>query len=437
VRLCATLLWSDLELLKTLPDTLERAQQELALQVALGVPLTATRGQTSLEGERAHTRARELCQQLGQPPQLFPTLYGLWGFYFVRGELPTTRELGEQLLSLAQREQDPALLMDAHRALERVLYHLGEFAPAREHCEQALALYNSQRRGTSAFNPGVSSLSLATLVLWHLGYPDQALKKSQEALTLAQTLSHPLSLVYALGYAVRFHQPRREKQAVQERAEAALTLATEQGFPFWLGLLSIQRGWVLAEQGQVEEGITQIRQGIAAYQAARAELDRPYYLALLAEAYGKVRQIQEGLTVLAEALAVVNKNGERLWEPELYRLQGELTLQKFQVSGFKFQVNNPQAAFRNPQLEEAEECFHRAIEIARKQRAKSLELRAVMSLSRLWQQQGKKEEARQMLAETYGWFTEGFDTKDLQEAKALLDELTPRLAVESSQKEPL
>jgi predicted ATPase len=185
---------------------------------------------------------------------------------------------------------------------------------------------------------------------------------------------------------------------------------------------TIRRGWALAEQGQGEEGITQIRQGLASYQAIGAEVGRSYYLALLAEAYGKVGPLEEGLSVLAEALAIVDKTGERYYEAELYRLKGKLTLQKFQVSGPTFQVDNPQSAIRIPQLE-AEECFLKAIEIARKQQAKSLELRAVMSLSRLWQQQGKKDEAQQMLAEVYGWFTEGFDTVDLQEAKALLEEL--------------
>ncbi len=186
------------------------------------------------------------------------------------------------------------------------------------------------------------------------------------------------------------------------------------------------RGWALAEQGQGEEGIVQIRQGLSAWQATGAELARPYILALLAEAYGKGGQAEEGLSVLAEALAVVDKTGERCHEAELYRIKGELTRQKFQVSGSKFQVPpSPQPLIPSPQAEaEAEACFHTAIEIARRQQAKSLELRAVMSLSRLWQQQGKKEEARQMLSEIYSWFTEGFDTADLQEAKALLEELT-------------
>src|SRR5262249_8539601 len=346
-------------------DTPEHLQQELTLQVALGVPLIATKGEASLEVEKAYTRARELCQRVGQTPQLFPTLYGLWGFYFVRGELAPTRGLGGQLLALAQREQDPALLLVAHFALGFTLYHLGEFAPAREHCEQALALYDPQRRGASVFHPGVSSLSLAALVLWHLGYPDQALKRSREALTLAQELSQPFSLVYALFYAARFHQPRREGQAVKERAETVLTLATERGFPHWLSYGTILRGWALAEQGEGEEGIAQMRQGLAGQSTFRTRLDRPYFLALLAEAYGKVGQVEEGLTVLAEALAAVDKNGERLWEAELYRLKGQLTLQS-KVQGPKSQVEK-----------EAEECFLKAVKIARQQQAKSLELRAV------------------------------------------------------------
>ena len=201
-----------------------------------------------------------------------------------------------------------------------------------------------------------------------------------------------------------------------------MALASEQGFAFWVALGTILRGWALAEQGQGEKGIAQIRQGLAAYLATGQEVLRPYNLALLAAAYGKVGQAEEGLSALAEALDAVGKTGERNYEAELYRLKGQLTLQKFQVSGSKFQVDNPQSAFRNPQSE-AEECFLKAIEIARRQQAKSLELRAAMSLSRLWQQQGKTEEARQMLAKIYGWFTEGFDTKDLQEAKARLDSL--------------
>ncbi|HKA52919.1 MAG TPA: hypothetical protein VKJ47_04590, partial [Candidatus Binatia bacterium] len=197
-----------------------------------------------------------------------------------------------------------------------------------------------------------------------------------------------------------------EERLARERAEALIILATEHGFPWWLAWGKMVQGWVLTKQGQVQEGITQMHQ-----------LNRtPSTLALLAEAYGKVGQIEEGFTLLAEALAVVDKTGARVSEAELYRLKGELILQ----SGVKTPIL--QSAFRNPQLE-AEACFLKAIEIARRQQAKSLELRATVSLARLWQQQGKKGAAHRMLAEIYGWFTEGFDTKDLQEAKALLEEL--------------
>src|SRR5262249_17188184 len=213
--------------------------------------------------------------------------------------------------------------------------------------------------------------------------------------------------------AALLHQLRRERALTQEWAEAAITLAREHGFPVWLGPGTVLQGWARAEQGQVEEGLTQIRQGLATSQAVGTGIFHSYYLALLAEAYGKAGQAEDGLAALAEALTGVDKSGERFYEAELYRLYGELSLQRFNVQGSKSKVE-----------EEAEGHFLKAIEIAQRQQAKSLELRAVMSLSRLWQSQGKKDEARQLLAEVYGWFTEGFDTKDLQEAKALLEDLT-------------
>jgi class 3 adenylate cyclase/predicted ATPase len=417
-----------LGLLKTLTDTPERAQQELDLQISLGPALITIKGWTVPEVERAYTRAQELCQQVGETAQLFPALWGLWVFYHVRGEHQTARELGEQLLNLAQRVQNPALLVEAHGALGYTLYCLGEFVSSREHLEQSLALYNPQQHHSLAFlyggaDPGMLCLSQATWTLWMLGHPDQALQRNHEVLTLAQKLSHPHSLAFALGHAAALHQFRREAQAAQERAEAVITLSTEQGFPYWLAWGTILRGWALAEQGEAEEGSAQICQGLAAYRAPGGELRRPHFFTFLAEAYEKKGQVEEGLTVLAEALMLMNNTGECYWEAELYRLKGQLTLQRFQVSGSKFQVqNSPASGVRSPESE-AEECFLRAIEIARKQQAKSLELRAATSLARLWQQQDKKAEARALLAPVYQWFTEGFDTADLQDAKALLDEL--------------
>jgi len=235
---------------------------------------------------------------------------------------------------------------------------------------------------------------------------------SQTSITLAQNLSHPFSLAYALGHAARLHQFRREEHAIQERTEAAIALSTEQGFPFFLTQGAIFHGVVLAEQRSGLEGIARIQQGIAAYRATGAELYQPHFLALLAEADGKAAQVEEGLAVLAEALAVVVKTGERFYEAELYRLKGELTLRS-KVQRLKAEVEA-----------ETERCFWQAIEVARKQSGKSLELRATTSLARLLAKQGRREEARTMLVEIYNWFTEGFDTSDLKDAKTLLDELS-------------
>jgi predicted ATPase len=400
-----------IEVLKMLPDTPERAQKELTLEITLGPTLMAARGYAAPEVEHAYARARELCEQVGETPQLFRVLHGLQRFYLIRAELQTTRKVGEQLLTLAQRMQESAFLLQAHRALGDTLFWLGEVAPARAHFEQGIALYDPQQHRSLAFlygeDPGVVCLSYAARALWWLGYPDQARQRIHEALTLARELSHPLTLVFALYFAAVLHASHREAQATQEQAEAAIALSTEQEFALWLTRGVVLRGWALAEQGQGEEGITQMREGLAAYRATGAEVARPYWLALLAEAYGKLGQTEQGLIGLTEAVAVAHKTGERFYEAELYRLRGELLLQ----------------AGKRQKVLEAEESFRQALTIARRQRAKALELRAATSLARLWQHQGKYADAHQILAEVYGWFTEGFDTAGLQEARALLDTL--------------
>jgi len=408
-------LTTGLKLLQTLPDTPERAQQELTLQIAVGTALMATKGFAAPEVERVYARALELCRQVGDTPQLFPALWGSWGFYNVRGELQTARELAARLLSLAQSAQDAALLLEAHHALWVTSWFCGELTAARTHSEQGIALYDRQQHHSltllyGGHDPGVCCRNGGTLVLWLLGYPDQAYTRSQEALALARELSHPSSLAEALTDTTWFFQFRREEQIFHEQAEALIVLSEEQGFSYSLAQGTLLQGWALVWQGQGEEGIARIRRGLTALRTTGTEALRPYYLALLAEAYGKVGQPVEGLSALTEALEAVNNNrGARFYEAELHRLKGELLLQST--------VSNPQTEA------EAEVCFHKAIEIAQRQQAKSLELRTVMSLSRLWQQQGKRENAHTMLAEIYGWFTEGFDTKDLQEAKTLLEEL--------------
>jgi predicted ATPase/class 3 adenylate cyclase len=433
-----------LDLLKTLPDTSERVQYELALQIALGAPLIATRGYAASEVEHAYARALELCQQLEGTPQLFPVLWGLSAYYSVRAELETSRELGEQLLRLAQSVQDPALLLEAHHALGQYLFFMGEFSSAREHFEQGIALYDPRQHSSLAFvygqDPGMACLSYEAWTLWFLGYAGQALERSGEALALAQELSHPVSLAFALDFAAALHQLRREVRLTQERAEAAIALSSEQGFQYWLTAGTLYRGWTLAEQGQREEGTSQLRHGLDAFLATGAKLGQPYFLAQLAEAYEKGGKADEGLSLLAAGLATIDNTGERFYESELYRLKGDLTLAQPRVRSLGFSVKKgPEFTVQGSTLRtlstyhrtptthveaDAEACLLKAVEIARKQQAKSLELRAATSLAHLWQSQGKKGEAHQMLADIYGWFTEGFDTADLKEAKALLDELS-------------
>jgi predicted ATPase/class 3 adenylate cyclase len=399
-----------LEVLKTLPNTSERTQQELDVQITLGQALTVTKGYAAPEVEHTYTRARQLCQQVGETPQLFPVLRGLWNFYLIRREVRTARELAEQLLGLAQHAQDPALLQQAHSALAGALVHLGAFAAAQAHLQQGLALYDPPQHRTLAlrlgYDLGVFFLAYMTRPLWLLGYPDQALQRSHETLTLAQELAHPFSLAYALTFAAWIHQFRREGQATHARAEALCALAREQGFAMLLASGPMHRGWALAEQGQSTEGMVQIREGLAAYRATGSEVDRAYFLALLAEAYGRGKRDEEGLAMLDEALALTDQQASVIWEAEFHRLKGELLLARSAEN----QV-------------EAEACFHEALAVSRCQQAKSLELRAAMSLARLWQHQGKIPQAHDLLAPVYTWFTEGFETADLQEAKALLDAL--------------
>jgi predicted ATPase len=291
----------------------------------------------------------------------------------------------------------------AYRFLGQALFEAGEIAPARAHYAQGMALYElrfhpqQQQHDPIFHDAGARCPGFAARPLWYLGYPAQSLARIQQALSLAQELSRPYVLGMMLIRAACIHQYRREVQAVRERAETAMTLCGEHGFAQWLVMGTHMRGWALAMQGQAEEGIAQMCQSLATWRAMGLEVYRPYFLVLLAEAYGTADQSEAGLTVLAEALVHVDTTGQRVYEAELYRLKGTLLLAR---SGDRHR--------------EAEVCFRQALDVARRQQAKSLELRAAISLSRLWQQQGKQAEARQLLTEIYGWFTEGFDTADLQ-----------------------
>jgi predicted ATPase len=303
------------------------------------------------------------------------------------------------------------MMCAGHRALGTTLYNLGTLAEAHTHFTQGLALYDLQQHRASTFlygeDSGVMCQSFAARALWHLGYPDQALAQSHEAVTLAQQIVHPFSLGFALVFATMVHQYRRDARAVHRCAEATLSLAMAQGFPLWRAQGAIYRGWTLAQQaGHAQAGIEQLHQGLSAFRATGAEINRSYFLGMLAEAHGNMGQPEAGLAALTEALALVDTTGERWYAPELHRLKGALLLQ-----------------LSSDNKAEAEACFQQSIRIAQSQQARSLELRAATSLARLWQRQGKRQEAYDLLAPVYHWFTEGFDTLDLQEAKALLEEL--------------
>jgi predicted ATPase len=402
-----------LALLMTLPDSPERAQQELALQLSLGIAWMDT---TAPEREKAYVRALELCRKMGQESQLSRVL-GLGGLamlYYVQAEHQKAHELAEEALSLAQQAKDPLFVALGHWYLGFIFFSLGEYTAARAHLEQIISFYEPQLHhqplvSLCGVDAGLSALAYDACCLWCLGYPEQALKRSQKAQALARELAHPFSLADVLCYSgCLFHEMRRDAPALKGDAEELIRLAKEIGFTAWLATVTYHRGAALTMLGEVQEGMAQIREGLAARQSRGVRCYLPGTLRSLAEAQAAAGQPEEGLTTLTEALALVEQTDERHWEAELYRLKGELLLAQGDEA-------------------EAEASLHNAIAVARQQRARSWELRAVMSLSRVWHShgsQGKKAEAHQMLAEIYNWFTEGFDTADLIEAKTLLEELS-------------
>jgi serine/threonine protein kinase/predicted ATPase len=402
-----------LALLQTLPETPARARQERALLLALGVSLVATQGFASPEVEQTYVRARALCREAEDDGSLLPVLYGLWNLYLVRCELTRCSELATQIFSLAQSRPDPVFRLVAHNVLQQPLFHMGELAEARRHQEQGLARYDRQQHRTLTTvygeDPGVGCLAYGAATLWHLGYPEQACRSAEAARSLAGEVSHPFNVAQALYYAAFTHQCRREARRGEELAGALMEVCREQDFALLLAGGMILRGWSLGVQGQPREGIRQIRQGLGDWKATGALSHRPYHLALLAEALAREGQAQDGLTTLAEALALCTASGERFVEAELHRLRGELLVGSAETGASAWGA--------------AEACFRQALDVARAQQAKSLELRAVTSLGRLYRQQGRQAEARPLLAETYGWFTEGLDLPDLQDAKALLEQL--------------
>jgi tetratricopeptide (TPR) repeat protein len=398
-----------LELLESLPITPQHIQDELTLRLALGPPLIMMKGHSAREVEHSYARAYALAQELGETPQLFSALAGLWRFSFNQSALQMVRKLAEQCFALAQDMQEPALLQEAEQMLGSTLLFVGDFLSAHDHLEHGISLYHTLGIRppilTSATDPGVVCLARTAWTLWLLGYSEQALQRMQEALTLAEALSHPYSLGFALNCAAVLHGWRREIALVQERTADLLSLARKQGFVQWLNAGMVMQGWALIEQDAIEEGMQQLHQALATAETTSLTLVLTQRLARLADAYIKCGLAEEGLRLLDEALRVVPRQGDHYYEAELLRLKGLAFLQAFSDD------------------QQAEISFHQALDVARQQHAKAWELRAAMSLSRLWQSQGKATAARQLLAPVYHWFTEGRDTADLQEAQVLLDAL--------------
>src|SRR5581483_1766868 len=340
-----------LELLLTLPDTPERAQQELALQLTLGGPLTATRGYAAPEVAHVYSRARELCQRLGEAPQLFPVLCGLCRFYIVRADLRTAWDISGQLVSLAQATSDPGFRLAAHNLAGVTLFYRGELPRALASLEQGQGYYDVQTHSPprsqlfrSVQDPWVTDSVHAAWAQWLLGYPDRAAASMQAALSHARGLAHPLTLAYACHFAAGFYYCRGESRASQEQEDAAFALSTKHGLVVFLALGAMHRGWQLIERGRTEPGMAQLRQGLAEYRATGGALRQTMFLAMRAEACGKTGRPAEGLTVLAEALDAAGQTGERFYAAELYRLRGEFTLQQFNLRGSTFKVENPQPA---------------------------------------------------------------------------------------------
>jgi predicted ATPase len=296
--------------------------------------------------------------------------------------------------------------------LGQTLLCLGELSRAREELDRAIAVYDPQQHRPQVTlaeqDPGVVCLAQGAHALWYLGYAEQARQRSQAALALARELAHPFSLVWALNSVASLHGLRREYRIALDYAESSVALATEQGFAQWGAQGVVLRGWAHAMLGQADAGIVQIQHGMVAYQSTGAALLQPFFLVLLAEVYHRAGQATAGLQVLADALDVVDSTAERIYEAEIHRLQGELLLTQGSTGHT---------------CTEAERCLQKALATARGQQARSLEFRAAISLSRLWWQQGRQDDASRLLQETYGWFTEGFDTADLQEVQTLLGRL--------------
>jgi predicted ATPase len=397
-----------LELLSSLPDTPDRIRQELQLQLTLGVPLVATEGYAAPAVGEVYHRARALCDRLGDRPEIGQVLWGLWTFTLLRANLPAAIDIASEFLRLGGRLSYAGMAMRGHWALEITFTHRGDFPLAVEHFEKAMALYKPDQHREDAFlyalSPGVAMRCFAAWSLWFCGSPDQALVRMQEAVCQARELSEPHSLAHALGFAAVLHQLRRERQLTLGYADAVIALSTEHGLVLYHTMGTILRGWALVGHSDDEDAIQQVRRGLAVWQTTGAQLMRPHSLGLLAEALHAASHPDEGLEVVDEALAIISATEERWYQAELFRLKGELLLKRDSSA-----------------IDAAESNFRQSMAIAREQHARAIELRAAVSLVRLARTHGLPYSALALIQPILETFTEGLDTLDVSEAKALLD----------------
>jgi class 3 adenylate cyclase/predicted ATPase len=397
-----------LELLNKLPETRERDKQELALQLLLGAAKTFVSGPHSVE--RMYTRARELAREVGSP-ELFPALSGLAYAQIVQGHMHKARSLSEEFLELAEPRHDPLILSAGHWILAYTAWWQGDVTDVREHSRKCLALYNPEqhRAGIVAYNnsPGIVCGYLDALASWVLGYPAEAAHAMEQAVAHARELGHPYSVGVSVLFSAQLAQLRREPEPARTQAEEALAISTEHGLHALALWCLLPRGWAFAQQGDVPAGIADMREAMDRRRAMGMGAVWPWFLALAADAYGALGEVEEGLRALEEALGWVERNDERLYAAEVHRIKGELLLRR-----------------EAPDLVEAERCFGQALAVARDQQAKSWELRAATSMARMWREDGRFDDGRALLSPVYDWFTEGFDTADLQDAKELLAQLS-------------
>jgi predicted ATPase len=397
-----------LDQLALLPDSPERRRHELEFLSALGAALQAAKGQAAPETGQAYSRARELWGQLGFPSEFLHIPYGQSRYHLHRGELDLALRLDEDLLRVSRQRNDIAGLALGHISFGRDMLVAGKFVSSRSHLNEVFALYDPISHRSPIHQDGIhhhiESQAFLGVVLFCLGYPDQGLAQSNAAVAEARRLAQPVSLALSLAANARLFSLAGEIGTLDERVEELFAVATEQGFPVWRAFGIIYCGWVKTKNGETAAGISLLRGGLDAYRVTGAELLMPHHIGLLARAYEAAGQIEEALIQLDDALQIVERTGERFLEAEFYRHKGELLL-------------------RQGHTEVAEVLYHKALSIARNQEAKLWELRVAVSLARLWHDQGRYGQARDLLAPVYGWFTEGFATPDLKEARALLREL--------------